>query len=438
MGLTMGCARCHDHKFDPISTADYYALAGIFKSTRTMDSYKIVAQWHENSIADADELARKAAHEAGAAAKKKEIDEAVAGENARIEKERGDAFAIPKNAEATLYAPAVRERLKRLREEAAAIDKAAPEESTAMGVVDDVVADAPIHMRGSHLSLGEVVPRRVPTVFQESSSVPDLRRRRERPAGAGPLAVGPRASAHRPRDGQPDLALAFRQGARRHSRQLRTARRGADPSRTARLAGAPVRRRRLVDQGDAPSHPAVVDLSDASRPSTPARPRSIPRTASTGGSTSVGSRPRRSATPFSPSPAPSTRRMGGSMLKVKNREYFFNHTSKDVVSYDSDRDVRSTCRSSATICTTSSSSSTTPTPSVLNGDRAEPRGRPAGAVHDEQRPGLSRPLRPARRRLLDDPRLDDEGRVGRLYEIALGRPARPEEVARARGVRPPV
>src|SRR5262249_24308807 len=33
-GLTLACARCHDHKFDPISTRDYYALAGIFFSTR--------------------------------------------------------------------------------------------------------------------------------------------------------------------------------------------------------------------------------------------------------------------------------------------------------------------------------------------------------------------------------------------------------------------
>ena len=36
MGLTVGCARCHDHKTDPISARDYYALAGIFKSTETM------------------------------------------------------------------------------------------------------------------------------------------------------------------------------------------------------------------------------------------------------------------------------------------------------------------------------------------------------------------------------------------------------------------
>ena len=33
LGLTVACARCHDHKFDPIPTADYYGLAGIFAST---------------------------------------------------------------------------------------------------------------------------------------------------------------------------------------------------------------------------------------------------------------------------------------------------------------------------------------------------------------------------------------------------------------------
>lgn len=33
MGLTLACARCHDHKFDPISTRDYYGLYGIFEST---------------------------------------------------------------------------------------------------------------------------------------------------------------------------------------------------------------------------------------------------------------------------------------------------------------------------------------------------------------------------------------------------------------------
>ncbi len=36
MGLSVGCARCHDHKFDPIPTRDYYALAGLFTSSETM------------------------------------------------------------------------------------------------------------------------------------------------------------------------------------------------------------------------------------------------------------------------------------------------------------------------------------------------------------------------------------------------------------------
>jgi len=36
LGLSVACARCHDHKFDPIPTRDYYALAGIFTSTETM------------------------------------------------------------------------------------------------------------------------------------------------------------------------------------------------------------------------------------------------------------------------------------------------------------------------------------------------------------------------------------------------------------------
>ncbi|QDU37290.1 Planctomycete cytochrome C [Maioricimonas rarisocia] len=33
LGLTVACARCHDHKYDPIPTSDYYALAGVFAST---------------------------------------------------------------------------------------------------------------------------------------------------------------------------------------------------------------------------------------------------------------------------------------------------------------------------------------------------------------------------------------------------------------------
>ena len=37
LGLTVACARCHDHKFDPVSTEDYHALAGVFASIRLID-----------------------------------------------------------------------------------------------------------------------------------------------------------------------------------------------------------------------------------------------------------------------------------------------------------------------------------------------------------------------------------------------------------------
>ena len=40
IGLTVSCARCHDHKFDPISTKDYYSLASIFASTRNFEDIK--------------------------------------------------------------------------------------------------------------------------------------------------------------------------------------------------------------------------------------------------------------------------------------------------------------------------------------------------------------------------------------------------------------
>jgi hypothetical protein len=59
MGLTMGCARCHDHKFDPITAEDYYGLAGIFKSTQTMDTFTVVARWHERPLATTQQLQQR-------------------------------------------------------------------------------------------------------------------------------------------------------------------------------------------------------------------------------------------------------------------------------------------------------------------------------------------------------------------------------------------
>ena len=52
MGLTLGCARCHDHKFDPVPTSDYYALAGIFRSTDVLQGeiQQYVSDWIETPL----------------------------------------------------------------------------------------------------------------------------------------------------------------------------------------------------------------------------------------------------------------------------------------------------------------------------------------------------------------------------------------------------
>lgn len=52
LGMTLGCARCHDHKFDPIPTTDYYAMAGILRNTVTLEgeSQQYVSTWVETPL----------------------------------------------------------------------------------------------------------------------------------------------------------------------------------------------------------------------------------------------------------------------------------------------------------------------------------------------------------------------------------------------------
>ncbi|MBX7166598.1 MAG: PSD1 and planctomycete cytochrome C domain-containing protein [Pirellulales bacterium] len=49
MGLTVGCARCHDHKYDPIPQADYYSLYGVFASTHEPEELPLVGMPEETA-----------------------------------------------------------------------------------------------------------------------------------------------------------------------------------------------------------------------------------------------------------------------------------------------------------------------------------------------------------------------------------------------------
>ncbi len=163
LGLTLGCARCHDHKFDPIRTDDYYALAGIFKSTRTMETFTKLARWYENDLATEVELTRKAAHLQQVAEKKAAIAKFVKQANQRLQASISDAV-LPKNPESQ-YPDESKAEPRGLRDELAALEKNAPVILSAMGASEGTIADLAIHIRGNHLTLGKTVARGFPQVL---------------------------------------------------------------------------------------------------------------------------------------------------------------------------------------------------------------------------------------------------------------------------------
>ncbi|MGC1273687.1 MAG: DUF1553 domain-containing protein, partial [Planctomycetaceae bacterium] len=78
LAQTVTCARCHDHKFDPIPTRDYYALAGILRNSQTLIDAN-VSNWIEVPLPAAPEIERAvAAHEAEVAALEARVAEAKA------------------------------------------------------------------------------------------------------------------------------------------------------------------------------------------------------------------------------------------------------------------------------------------------------------------------------------------------------------------------
>lgn len=79
LGQTVTCARCHDHKFDPIPTKDYYALAGILKNVKTVE-HANVSKWLELPMAQ----------EAAEEAKFVQLEKQLSDLQAKIKKLKGN------------------------------------------------------------------------------------------------------------------------------------------------------------------------------------------------------------------------------------------------------------------------------------------------------------------------------------------------------------
>lgn len=182
LGLSVACARCHDHKFDPIPTADYYALAGILRSTQPLYGYgprgiKATAfhhtEWHALGE-DADKLAPAALayfkkldakilamHEARSARygvskripeKKRQMATLKGEEKDKLAAEIAEMEA--KVADWNVKVAALEKGVEELK------DAAPPQPAWAMGARDrDKPEDSRIHIRGETTNLGDTVPR---------------------------------------------------------------------------------------------------------------------------------------------------------------------------------------------------------------------------------------------------------------------------------------
>lgn len=162
LGLTLGCARCHDHKFDPVSQQDYYALAGIFYSIHILkDLGAKGAEYTMNRVplvpkgrveAREAHLRRIAETEAKLAA----IEKKTPGE--AVEKERRALTAE-------------RDRLRRDLPPEPPLAMAVQEGGTPGGLFPKI-QDVPVHIRGSYARLGPVVARRLPRFFEGDAQPP--------------------------------------------------------------------------------------------------------------------------------------------------------------------------------------------------------------------------------------------------------------------------
>lgn len=156
LGLTIACARCHDHKFDPISQRDYYALSGVFQSTQTCYGTLpgVIQNINPSPLIELPEEAHEPSPvprlaPARLAALEKQVAELVKVRDALTPEEN---FA-PKGIQ-------TRTRLAMLRFRAASFRPDGTPRSYAMGVQERFEpVDSPLYTRGELEHPGETVPR---------------------------------------------------------------------------------------------------------------------------------------------------------------------------------------------------------------------------------------------------------------------------------------
>jgi len=161
LGLSLSCARCHDHKFDPIPSRDYYALYGIFSSTR----FPFPGCEHDKRPSDlvplvpVEEVAR--IHEPFDA-RLKEIEAEVAKVKAELEpfnEARRKNLPPPVQEPGRPTVEELRERMRGLIEKRGKVLDEIPQYEKAYAVSEGKPANARIHRRGEPGDLGDEVPR---------------------------------------------------------------------------------------------------------------------------------------------------------------------------------------------------------------------------------------------------------------------------------------
>ncbi|MFO0799122.1 MAG: PSD1 and planctomycete cytochrome C domain-containing protein [Gemmataceae bacterium] len=146
LGLTVSCARCHDHKFDPIPTRDYYALAGIFKSTKTMATLATVAKAHERPLGPTDSPETLLYRDRL---------KLVTKELRALEQEFGKTPATDKDRRHAIHLKA-----EERRAEIKQLEKAVPPPAAVLAVQDEAnPADVRVHIRGNTQTLGDLAQR---------------------------------------------------------------------------------------------------------------------------------------------------------------------------------------------------------------------------------------------------------------------------------------